>query len=309
MGALAMSMEWLIAARVFQGLGGAASPSIVRAIINDSYERSEAAAAFGAITAVMAIVPILSFISGGLISEVLGWRGAMLIIAIIGAVTLVMVECFLQETNLTPLGQLKATKLAREYRLLIMNPIFLTFALASSCSTGIFFSFIGFLPYEYARLGVGMGETGFWFAMTPVGYMFGNLCTKKFTPKLGVEVMMLIGSFICLLASSLLLGVSQYPERTPIMLALPCVVFGLSAGMVIPNGTMGAIAVAGRLGGSASGITGALQLGFGVLGGALVATVGGYEQVAQGFLVLLGFAVVAVGSSLLALRVKLAQAP
>tara|TARA_B100000809_G_scaffold59739_2_gene56275 strand:+ start:411 stop:1556 length:1146 start_codon:yes stop_codon:yes gene_type:complete len=309
MGALAMSMEWLIAARVFQGLGGAASPSIVRAIINDSYERSEAAAAFGAITAVMAIVPILSFISGGLISEVLGWRGAMLIIAIIGAVTLVMVECFLQETNLTPLGQLKATKLAREYRLLIMNPIFLTFALASSCSTGIFFSFIGFLPYEYARLGVGMGETGFWFAMTPVGYMFGNLCTKKFTPKLGVEVMMLIGSFICLLASSLLLGVSQYPERTPIMLALPCVVFGLSAGMVIPNGTMGAIAVAGRLGGSASGITGALQLGFGVLGGSLVATVGGYEQVAQGFLVLLGFAVVAVGSSLLALRVKLAQAP
>jgi DHA1 family bicyclomycin/chloramphenicol resistance-like MFS transporter len=93
------------------------------------------------------------------------------------------------------------------------------------------------------------------------------------------------------------------------MLALPCVVFGLSAGMVIPNGTMGAIAVAGRLGGSASGITGALQLGFGVLGGALVATVGGYEQVAQGFLVLLGFAVVAVGSSLLALRVKPAQAP
>ena len=309
MGALAMSMEWLIAARVFQGLGGAASPSIVRAIINDSYERSAAAAAFGAIAAVMAIVPILSFISGGLISEVLGWRGAMLIIAIIGAVTLVMVECFLQETNLTPLGQLKATKLAREYRLLITNPIFLTFALASSCSTGIFFSFIGFLPYEYARLGVGMGETGIWFALTPVGYMFGNLCTKKFTPKLGVETMMLIGSFICLLASSLLLGVSQYPERTPIMLALPCMVFGLSAGIVIPNGTMGAIAVAGRLGGSASGITGALQLGFGVLGASLVATVGGYEQVAQGFLVLLGFAVVAVGSSLLALRVKPAQAP
>ena len=44
-GALAPSMEWLIAARVLQGLGAAAIMSIVRAIVNDSYERTEGAAA------------------------------------------------------------------------------------------------------------------------------------------------------------------------------------------------------------------------------------------------------------------------
>ncbi|MAE16424.1 MAG: MFS transporter [Deltaproteobacteria bacterium] len=308
MGVLAMSMEWLLAARVLQGLGGAASPSIVRAIINDAYERSEAAAAFGAVTAVMAIVPIFGFVSGGWISEVFGWRGAMLIIAVIGAVTLVMVGFFLQETNLTPLEQLKTAKLAREYRLLIVNPAFLTFALVSSCSTGIFFSFIGFLPYEYARLGVGMGETGFWFVITPLGYMLGNLGTRQFVHRIGLERLILIGSLISLLASSALLGVSQFPDRTPLMIAIPCMVFGVSGGLVIPNGTMGAIAIAKQLGGSASGITGAMQMGFGVLGGSLVAAVGGYDHVAMGLLVLLGFAVVAVGASLLTLRVKSARA-
>ena len=44
-GALAPSMEWLIAARVLQGLGAAAIMSIVRAIVNDSYERTEGAPA------------------------------------------------------------------------------------------------------------------------------------------------------------------------------------------------------------------------------------------------------------------------
>ncbi|MDP7318457.1 MAG: MFS transporter, partial [SAR324 cluster bacterium] len=89
---------------------------------------------------------------------------------------------------------------------------------------------------------------------------------------------------------------------------IPCMVFGVSGGLVIPNGTMGAIAIAKQLGGSASGITGAMQMGFGVLGGSLVAAVGGYDHVAMGLLVLLGFAVVAVGASLLTLRVKSARA-
>ena len=44
-------MEWLIAARVLQGLGAAAIMSIVRAIVNDSYERTEGAAAFGGTSA------------------------------------------------------------------------------------------------------------------------------------------------------------------------------------------------------------------------------------------------------------------
>ncbi len=302
-GALAPSMEWLIAARVLQGLGAAAIMSIVRAIVNDSYERTEGAAAFGAITAVMAIVPIFSFISGGLISELIGWRGTMVVIGIIGTVSLLMVLLFLWETNLDPLERFEAATLTREYAALITNRAFLAFAIASACSAGIFFCLIGFIPYEYARLGVGAGETGVWFALTPLGYMAGNFCTRQFTRRAGIEAMLLIGSLVCLLAAGMLLVVSQMPDRTPLMITVPCMVFGVSAGLVIPNGTMGAIGVAGRLGGSASGIAGALQMGFGVLGGFIIVTLGGYEQAFRGILVLLGFAVVAVVSSLSVLRV------
>ena len=54
---------------------------------------------------------------------------------------------------------------------------------------------------------------------------------------------------------------------------------------------MGAISSAGELGGSASGIVGATQMGFGVLGGAMVVGVGGYEQFEKGVAVLISLAV------------------
>ena len=54
---------------------------------------------------------------------------------------------------------------------------------------------------------------------------------------------------------------------------------------------MGAISSAGELGGSASGIVGATQMGFGVLGGAMVVGVGGYELFEKGVAVLISLAV------------------
>ena len=63
---------------------------------------------------------------------------------------------------------------------------------------------------------------------------------------------------------------------------------------------MGAIAAAGKLGGSASGIVGAGQMGFGIFGGSLVVSVGGYEHFESGVLILIGLAALSTLSSTLA---------
>ena len=39
---------------------------------------------------------------------------------------------------------------------------------------------IGFVPFEYQRIGVDNTEIGFWFVLIPCGYTLGNLITKKF---------------------------------------------------------------------------------------------------------------------------------
>jgi len=84
------------------------------------------------------------------------------------------------------------------------------------------------------------------------------------------------------------------------LIAIPCFLFGFASGFVIANATMGAIAAAGKLGGSASGIVGAGQMGFGIFGGSLVVSVGGYEHFESGVLILIGLAALSTLSSTLA---------
>ena len=298
--ASAESFEVLVLARVLQGLGAASIASIIRAIINDSYGRLEAAGAFATISGIMVIVPIFSFAFGGLISDLIGWKGIMFGIFFAGLIPLALNFIFLPETNLRPISQIRLGSLAHDHLSLMTNRVFLTFMIASSCSAGIFFSMIGFVPFEYVRIGVDTSEVGLWFMLIPFGYTFGNFLTKRFVHRIGIERMSQIGGLISMLAMSALLLPSLLGWKHPIMIAVPCFFFGFSSGFVIANSPMGAIASAGKLGGSASGIVGAVQMGFGVLGGSLVVSVGGYEHFESGVLVLIGLAALSTLSSTLA---------
>ena len=96
LGAYAQSIETLIAARVIKRLGGG---SII-SIINDSYERREAAGAFALIIGIIVVVPIFSFISGGLLGQMIGWQGTMFLIGIAGDIAGILNYFYLHETNL-----------------------------------------------------------------------------------------------------------------------------------------------------------------------------------------------------------------
>ena len=309
LGTFAPSMTSLIWARVIQGLGAAAAMSIIRAIINDSYDRLKGAAVLATISAVMVIAPIFSFISGGLIDELIGWKGTMVVIAFAGGISLFMNFIFLSETNLQPLEQIVPRFLIKEYLELFSNKLFLAFVIASACNVGSFLSMIGFFPYEYARLGLSSGEIGFWFALTPLGYMLGNFATSWFTQQKGIETMTLIGSVITLFATGILFSMVLLGHYNLLVIGLIGMLLGFSAGLVIPNATMGAIASAGRLAGSASGITGAVQMGFGVIGGSIIVAVGGYEVFFHGLAILVILAAISVVASVIARSSLLSMKP
>ena len=70
--------------RVIQGLGAAACMSMARVIVNDSFQREEAAQKLSFIAAVMVIFPNLALILGGIIADTIGWRGSMFTLGIFG---------------------------------------------------------------------------------------------------------------------------------------------------------------------------------------------------------------------------------
>ena len=177
--ASAESFEVLVIARVLQGLGAASIASIIRAIINDSYGRLEAAGAFATISGIMVIVPIFSFAFGGLISDLIGWKGIMFGIFFAGLIPLALNLVFLPETNLRPIPQIRLGSLLQDHLILLTNPMFPTFMLASSFCVGIFFTMIGFVPFEYQRIGVDNTEIGFLVCVDSMWIHLGEFDYKK----------------------------------------------------------------------------------------------------------------------------------
>ncbi len=96
---LAPSIEVLVAARLAQGLTGAAGMVIGRAIISDLATGRAAARAFSLMMIVGGIAPIAAPLAGGFLVQPLGWRGALAVILALVVAMLVAALVVIRETH------------------------------------------------------------------------------------------------------------------------------------------------------------------------------------------------------------------
>ena len=172
--------------------------------------------------------------------------------------------------------------------------------LSTSSTVGIWLSMLGFVPFEYQRIGIDSVEIGLWFMTVPMGFLVGNHLTKTYVHKIGIENFSLIGSFTTLLIITTFLLPNILGWKHEMLIGIPCLIFGISSAVLLTTASMGAVAAAGKLGGSASGLMKSTQTIFGVIGGSLVVGIGGFENFERGVFVLTGFALLAAICSSLA---------
>ena len=77
LGAFAPSFEVLLGARLLQGLGAAAVPTLGMAIVSARYEGTVRTAALGRVAGVAAAVIALGPLAGGLVADLAGWRAVV----------------------------------------------------------------------------------------------------------------------------------------------------------------------------------------------------------------------------------------
>ena len=96
--AFAPSLEWLIAARFVQALGGCAGMVISRAIVSDKCSPVESAKVFSQLVLVMGLAPILAPMLGGLLVNVYGWQAIFMTLTLFSALTSIAVFVGLPES-------------------------------------------------------------------------------------------------------------------------------------------------------------------------------------------------------------------
>lgn len=274
----ATNVEFLTLCRVIQGLGAAACVAMGRAIIGDSFDRSEGARNMSTVATILAILPICSLAFGGLLAEHAGWESTMALISISGFLAFFITLAKIQESNLNRTDSINLGAVFSAYATVLKNPLFFCFAMTCGMQVGMFFAMNGLLPFQYQRLGYSSAEFGLWFATTPVCYLIGNALNRSYFVARGIERAAMLGCLLSLL-SVIAYYVTQAMGMThALSLAIPGSLFGFSNGLVVANTTMGAISAAGRHAGTGTGISGAWQMAAGGLAGMLITAAGGVEN-------------------------------
>ena len=266
---------FLLIMRTVQGLGAAACMSMARVIVNDSFNKTEAAEKLSLITAIMVIFPLISLILGGFIAQTLGWVGTMYVFFIFGLIILTGSVYNISETKIEKLNNLNFLKITNSFLVVLKNTKFLTFTLIGAIQTGIFFSSFGFMPYEFARLGVSPLEFGFWLSFTGIGYFLGNILNRNYASKFGIEALIILGCFFSFLSYLTILVLNLNDFTHPLYISIPIIIFGLGNGFTVANCIIGGVSTTGANSGTATGIAGALQMSSGGVIGSIIISFGG----------------------------------
>ena len=130
----------------------------------------------------------------------------------------------------------------------------------------------------------------------------GNTLNRLYFVARGIERAATMGCVGTLISVIAMYATQALDYSHPIALALPCMLYGLSNGIVVANTTIGAISASGRHAGTGTGLAGAMQMAAGGIFGSLIIALGGAEDFLLASTVLGAMAATAVVSMIYVYR-------
>ncbi|MES1155679.1 MAG: MFS transporter, partial [Pseudorhodoplanes sp.] len=246
-------------------------------------DRERAASMIGWVTTVMVVAPMVAPLIGGLLDTALGWESIFAFIAVASFAVLAWAFLTLPETRPETVTGGGFRFIASETRELIRDRNFVGYTMAGAVATATFFSFLGGGPHlVIGIMGRSSAEYGAWFALTAFGYMIGNLIAARMSPRFGIDNMIRAGiglQIAGVILSIILAHLFPFggPETVfPAQFFLSC-----GNGIFLPNTVAGAISVRPQSAGTASGITGFMQMGLGAVAAQAMSTVIAHSSTAQ----------------------------
>jgi MFS transporter, DHA1 family, multidrug resistance protein len=269
--AVAPSIEWLIAARLLQAIGGSAGIVLARAMVRDVYSREQSASMISYITMAFVVAPMIAPVLGGLLEQYLNWRIGQFGLAAVALAVLLAAWRTLPETHVNRTADASPAAFFANAAHLFRMPRFRGYAFTLAFTACVFFAFLGGAPHIMIDvLKRTPFEYGLWFVSISVAYMLGNFASGTFTQRIGIDRMITFGNVVTFAGGLLCLAAAVTGYLTPLTLFAPMSLAAFGNGLTIPNGTAGAISVDPKLTGAAAGWSGFTQMGVASLASQLV---------------------------------------
>lgn len=256
----------------FRMLQAAVATGIVlsRAIVRDMVPQAQAASMIGYVTMGMSLVPMVGPMIGGAIDQFFDWHATFLFLSICGAGVLAL--CYFDQGETLAEGGMPFREQLKGYPELFSSPRFWGYALCAAFASGAFFALLGGASFVASTV---FGLTPLWSGIAlgapAIGYGLGNFIAGRYSVRLGINRMAVIGSTLIIAGLGLSLALALFGLHHPLIFFGCCTFLGLGNGIALPNVTAGLLSVRPHLAGTASGLGSALMVG----GGAALAQFAG----------------------------------
>lgn len=268
--AFAPTVGWLIAARVLQGIGGAAVGVVPRAVIRDRFTGIEATRLMAMMMLVISVSPMLAPLAGSLVLAFGEWRWIFGILVLVAAMSLAVTLFALPETlarrdrvpvNLRSMGQ--------GCRRLLGSPVFMGLTLVGAFGFGSFFVFIASASFVYTEtFDLSPTQFSLAFAVNALGFFAASQAAAPLGQRFGLVPVMSVALWGFAAATTALLGLTLLGlGHLPVIMAF-LFVGNAFMGLVMPPTFILALEEHGDIAGLASSLGGTIQM---VTGAVLVA--------------------------------------
>lgn len=275
--AAAPSLEWLVALRLAQGLTGSVGAALARAIVADLEQGDRAARGISFLIAMMGLGPVFGSPLGALLTQLGGWRLALVGLATVAAAMFVVALLFVRE-SLPPERRhpARVLPLLRNLGTLGRDGAFLGFAFAYALSYAAMMVYIGASSFVVQRV---FGQSSLVYALTfaasSLAFVAGAWINGRLVSRVGALTMIRIAHGAALAAALALVALALAGALSIwAWVPLACVfVAGCAAGM--GNGSALTLRRAALTAGAGSAVLGLFQYTVGAVASPLGGVMGG----------------------------------
>ncbi|HEY4626392.1 MAG TPA: multidrug effflux MFS transporter [Blastococcus sp.] len=283
---VAPSLAVLGALRVLQGVGTAAGAVIAIAIVRDLYDGRAAATMLSRLFLVLGVAPVLAPTIGGELLRITSWRGIFALLALYGALMIVVGARMLPETLPPERRQNSGVRgTLAGYRGLFGDRAYVGLVLVAGLTMAGLFSYVSGSSFVYQgefgldeqQFGLLFGAGAFWLIAAT---QLNPVLLRRWSPQqllvAGTVTGAAAGAALVTLAGT---GTGGLPA---VVGALWVMLFG--CGLALPNAPALALSRHGDAAGTAAALLGAIQFGVGALVSPVVGLLGN-DAVAMGSVV------------------------
>jgi Bcr/CflA subfamily drug resistance transporter len=273
--ALAPSVEWLLAARLIQGIGASVGVTVARAIVRDQFVGTEAARIMNLIGITLSVGPAAGPTIGGLALAAFGWQSVFLLMVVFGLLSCAIVACCMRETAIADRSWARPDRLLAAYAEVLANPRFVCASMVLAGAVGALYAQSTMLPFVLIdTVGLTPTQFGAGMLMQTGSYFTGSLSLRALSRRLDGQRAITVG--LCFtIAGGLLIALSTQlvtPSFLSIMIPVGIATFGMA--FITPYIVTAALAPFPHIAGSASAMLGFIQMSAGFLGGLAASLIG-----------------------------------